>query len=736
MHRIYPHPNIYFELGAAFFDLILLVYLCIIKGEEVRHKRFRYFVLSVLVADVLDVLSVYSLVLKDKIPVFLILLVNEISYLFAAAMEMCFAYYIDSYTKPENLRKGLRQRINAGIMLVMTALLIVNTFTQAIIYIPADREGIIRKPLFYGTIAVIIVYYFLYATITILMHFHKLSRKQRAVFGVLLFMAFIGMFSQLYVGNRSPIAMLLVSFGMYGIFFSFESPDYRALMTVLEELDSAENNAEEASRTKSMFLANMSHEIRTPLNAILGMNELIIGSAREPDVLAYAQGMQNSGQDLMRVVNEILDYSRLDAGDVSPIYGPFSLSSMTGRLFREFHHHTEQKHLAFYGNVDQNLPDRIYGDQENITRILTNILDNAVTYTTSGSITFGVRGSTEAEIDDLKRKKHANMIRLVYEDGSTDLHQLGPEIEEHIEFEPQTEVDEAIGGGLRFFQKKAKRERLNTDHAENAKAALDVARRANMTHMYLTFEVSDTGPGMEMKDIPMMFDSFRRIAVRGIGAVSGTGLGLTIANSLANLLGGLISVQSKDGRGSTFLLVLPIEVVGKTSVGEVNAYRRTHTEAVAASAEQGQKSEAATQTAGGCNRVTGQKGMEMVDCRVLVLDDNPMNLKVAAGLLKGIVSQYNTVSNGEDALRMLEQGSYDLVITDHKMPGMSGEEFLREARKLFLNPNPRIVLMTASTPEEARKVAEREGFDGYLPKPVRKEELYREAVRSYERNHT
>ena len=98
MHRIYPHPNIYFELGAAFFDLILLVYLCIIKGEEVRHKRFRYFVLSVLVADVLDVLSVYSLVLKDKIPVFLILLVNEISYLFAAAMEMCFDYYIDSYT--------------------------------------------------------------------------------------------------------------------------------------------------------------------------------------------------------------------------------------------------------------------------------------------------------------------------------------------------------------------------------------------------------------------------------------------------------------------------------------------------------------------------------------------------------------------------------------------------------------------------------------------------------------
>lgn len=736
MHRIYPHPNIYFELGAAFFDLILLVYLCMIKGEEARHKRFRYFVLSVLVADVLDVLSVYSLVLKDKIPVFLILLVNEIGYLFAAAMEMCFAYYIDSYTKPENLKKGLRQRINAGIMLVMTALLIVNTFTQAMIYIPADQEGIILKPLFHGTIAVIIVYYFLYATITILMHCHKLSRKQRAVFGVLLGMAFIGMISQLYVGNHSPITMLLVSFGMYGIFFSIESPDYRALMTVLEELDSAENDAEEASRTKSMFLANMSHEIRTPLNAILGMNELIIGSAREPDVLAYAQGMQNSGQDLMRVVNEILAYSRLDAGDVSPIYGPFSLSSMTGRLFREFHHHTEQKHLAFYGNVDQNLPDRIYGDQENITRILTNILDNAVTYTTSGSITFGVRGSTEAEIDDLKRKKHANMIRLVYEDGSTELHQLGPEIEEHIEFEPQTEVDEAIGGGLRFFQKKAKRERLNTDHAENAKAALDVARRANMTHLYLTFEVSDTGPGMEMKDIPMMFDSFRRIAVRGIGAVSGTGLGLTIANSLANLLGGLISVQSKDGRGSTFLLVLPIEVVGKTSVGEVNAYRRTHTEAVAASAEQGQKPEPATQTAGGSSRVTGQKGMEMVDCHVLVLDDNPMNLKVTAGLLKGIVSQYETVSNGADALRMLEQGSYDLVITDQQMPGMTGEEFLREARKLFLDPDPRIVLMTASTSEEARKVVEREGFDGYLPKPVRKEELYREAVRSYERNHT
>ena len=173
-----------------------------------------------------------------------------------------------------------------------------------------------------------------------------------------------------------------------GSFFLFEdvTPDHNLLKS-LEEARSEANNANEA---KSIFLANMSHEIRTPINSILGMNEMILRESSNEQITEYAMDIQRSGDSLMSLINNILDFSRIESGkmEINPsAYDPF-------QMLRECYHlvapRAQQKDLPVRITSDRNIPSVLFGDAQRIKQVLVNLLTNSIKYTQQGQVSVKV----------------------------------------------------------------------------------------------------------------------------------------------------------------------------------------------------------------------------------------------------------------------------------------------------------------------------------------------------------
>lgn len=160
----------------------------------------------------------------------------------------------------------------------------------------------------------------------------------------------------------------------------------------------AENEA------KSSFLANMSHEIRTPINAILGMNEMILRESNDNTILTYSENIRNAGKNLLGLVNDILDFSRIEAGKIKIVPVDYDLSSMIIDLKNLIHNRAEDKGLVFILNVDKDIPALLNGDETRIKQIISNLLTNAVKYTEEGSVTLNIGFIKEEDPDFITLK--------------------------------------------------------------------------------------------------------------------------------------------------------------------------------------------------------------------------------------------------------------------------------------------------------------------------------------------
>ncbi len=188
--------------------------------------------------------------------------------------------------------------------------------------------------------------------------------------------------------------IVLWIFGILLLMFSvFVLYSFTAELKVAEsdELREAKAEAERASKAKSDFLANMSHEIRTPLNAVLGMNEMILRETDEKSPLRkYAFNVKSAGENLLSLINDILDFSKIESGKMEIVEAPYSISSVLNDIFNMIRFKAEQKGLAFNIEFDETIPDALIGDEVRIRQVIVNILNNAVKYTPSGSVTFKV----------------------------------------------------------------------------------------------------------------------------------------------------------------------------------------------------------------------------------------------------------------------------------------------------------------------------------------------------------
>lgn len=385
-----------------------------------------------------------------------------------------------------------------------------------------------------------------------------------------------------------------------------------------EQAEEARKEALAANAAKGKFLAQMSHEIRTPINAVLGMDTMILRETKEEKIKDYALDIQNAGQNLLALINDILDFSKIESGKLEILPIEYDFSSLIHDISNMLKPKAKAKNLKLEFFVDPKIPSKLLGDDVRIRQVLVNLLNNAVKYTTQGSVRLRVEG-----------------------------------------------------------------------HKEERKVLLN-------------FSVEDTGIGIKEEDISQLFLEFQRIEEKRNRNIEGTGLGLNITARFLQLMGSCLKVESIYGKGSRFYFTLEQQVVDSTPIG--NLEERIREQAT-------EYHYAAVFTA--------------PKAKLLVVDDNHMNLKVFTGLLKDLKVKIDTVDSGKGCLDLLEKNTYDLIFLDHMMPEMDGVETLHRIKEKKDNPciyTP-VVALTANAITGAKEMYLEEGFDAFLPKPIHPERL-------------
>ena len=401
-----------------------------------------------------------------------------------------------------------------------------------------------------------------------------------------------------------------------------------------QALKLARDEAEQANRAKSNFLANMSHEIRTPMNVIMGMTELLHNSELNPTQQEWTEMVRHASDSLLAMINDVLDFSRIEATSLAPAQVSFHLSREVERIVSSFVPHTQKKGLKLSCDIDKKIPAEITGDPARLEQVLVKLVENAIKFTEQGEIVVSLQPVKEGK------------------DGEDEGEVKGPV-------------------------------------------------RANV--FPVLFSIRDTGIGIPPDQVNCLFQRFTQVDASGTRKYEGTGLSLALSRKLVELMGGSIGVKSMEKGGSTFYFTIPFVLPPVTG------------DRTGSPAEPG---EAPGKEQSLCR--------EMIGLEILLVEDKPMNQKLATVLLEKKGHQVITAQNGKEALEMYKTRRFDLILMDIHMPEMDGLEATSRIRAMEAEGGGHIpiIAMTAYAMQEDRDTCLRAGMDYYISKPVNPEELY------------
>ncbi|MCI8338451.1 MAG: response regulator [Lachnospiraceae bacterium] len=409
------------------------------------------------------------------------------------------------------------------------------------------------------------------------------------------------------VSDRDKGLPITVTLGIRSIEKLIQKENQQRLL-----LESAFMRARQASEAKTIFLANMSHDIRTPMNAVVGFAELGLRHGNSPEKMREClRKIQDSSQVLLRLIDDILDMSRIEADRLRIEPESYDLLEIMPQVYQMVEKEIHDKGLKFSYDFS-GIKDRVvFCDPTRMKQVLYNLVGNAVKFTPAG-------GKIDVRISQY----------------------------------------ESLSNGIENYE----------------------------------FIIRDTGIGIASEFLAKIFIPFEREKNTTVSGSFGVGLGLPITKNIVDLMNGSIETESEVGKGSTFIVRIPFQVVREMEEHEAHVREDQHT-------------------------FSGLAGKQ-----VLLVEDNELNREIARELLEEYHLLVDEAEDGDIALEMLQNGEkeYDVILMDIQMPRMNGYEATKAIRGLSGSKFSRIpiIALSANAFEEDKRMAISSGMNHHLSKPM------------------